>query len=68
VALDRYSVTAYKGAMKTNAERQSAFRERMRKLGLVLRQVWVHPLDWADVKRYAERKRQQRTEKKRDPD
>jgi hypothetical protein len=53
---------------RSNAERQSAFRERMRKLGLVLRQVWVHPLDWADVKRYAERKRQQRTEKKRDPD
>lgn len=34
----------------------------MRRLGFMLRQVWVHPLDWADVKRYAERKRKQRDE------
>jgi hypothetical protein len=46
--------------MKSGAERQRGFRERMRKLGLVLRQVWVHPLNWADVKRYAERKRKER--------
>jgi hypothetical protein len=46
--------------MKSNAERQKSFRDRMKRLGFVLRQVWVHPLDWADVKRYAERKRQQR--------
>ncbi len=47
---------------KSLAERQSTFRDRMRRLGFVLRQVWVHPLDWADVKRYADRKRERRTD------
>jgi hypothetical protein len=38
--------------MKSNAERQKGWRDRMRKAGLVLRQVWVHPEDWPAVKRY----------------
>lgn len=37
---------------KTPAERKQDERERMRALGYVLRQVWVHPDDWQRVKAY----------------
>jgi hypothetical protein len=47
--------------MKSQAERQQARRERMRRDGFVLRQLWVHPEDWADVRRYVEAKRKKRT-------
>lgn len=46
--------------MKTHAERQRAMRDRMRKAGFVLRQLWVHPLDWPAVKAYVEAKRKAR--------
>jgi hypothetical protein len=37
---------------KSTAERMRELRERMRAAGFVLRQVWVHPGDWARVKAY----------------
>lgn len=40
---------------KSTAERMRELRERMRAAGFVLRQVWVHPGDWARVKAYIER-------------
>lgn len=43
--------------MKSPAQRKRAERERMRALGFVLRQFWVHPKDWPLVQRYLERKR-----------
>jgi hypothetical protein len=49
--------------MKSNAERQQTFRDRMKRLGFVIRQIWVHPLDWPEVKRFAERKRKAREQK-----
>jgi hypothetical protein len=36
--------------MKSDAQRQQARRERMRRDGFVLRQVWVHPQDWPIVR------------------
>lgn len=46
--------------MKPDAERQRDTRRRMRRAGFVLRQLWVHPLDWPAVKRYVEAKRKAR--------
>lgn len=40
---------------KSTAERMRDLRERMRRAGFVLRQVWVHPGDWRRVKAYIER-------------
>jgi hypothetical protein len=37
------------------AQRKAAERDRMRALGLVLRQVWVHPKDWERVRKYIDR-------------
>jgi hypothetical protein len=34
------------------ARRKRAERERRRKAGFVLRQIWVRPTDWPRVKRY----------------
>lgn len=34
------------------ARRKRAERERRRKAGYVLRQIWVRPSDWPRVKRY----------------
>jgi hypothetical protein len=45
---------------RTVAERQRAMRERMRRQGFVLRQLWVHPLDWPAVKDIVERMRKVR--------
>lgn len=45
---------------KSNAQRQQVMRERMRSLGFVLRQMWVHPADWEAVKKYVERLRKRR--------
>ena len=36
------------------ARRKRAERERRRKAGFVLRQIWVRPGDWPRVKRYLE--------------
>jgi hypothetical protein len=44
------------------AERKRAERTRMRALGLVLRQFWVHPKDWPRVQRYLERISRRRTQ------
>lgn len=46
--------------MKSDAERQQETRNRMRAAGFILRQLWVHPLDWPSVKRYVEAKRKAR--------
>lgn len=46
--------------MKTAAERKRDERRRMRAAGFVLRQLWVHPLDWPAVRAYVERKRKER--------
>ena len=32
--------------MKSASERSRACRERKRKDGLVLKQIWVHPAEW----------------------
>jgi hypothetical protein len=47
-------------AAMTANERKRAERERMRARGFVLRQVWVHPKDWARVAIYLERVRKRR--------
>jgi len=49
-------------AAKSDAERKADERARMRKLGYVLRQFWVHPHDWPRVKRYLERVNARRDE------
>ena len=41
--------------MRTAAQRKADERKRMRSLGLVLRQVWVHPKDWPRVRKYIDR-------------
>jgi hypothetical protein len=41
---------------KPDSERQRDTRRRMRAAGFVLRQLWVHPLDWPAVRAYVERK------------
>lgn len=46
--------------MKSAAARQAEMRDRMRKLGFVLRQLWVHPKDWDAVKKYVAAKRKRR--------
>jgi hypothetical protein len=38
--------------MKGAAERKRDERTRMRAKGLVLRQFWVHPKDWAKVQAF----------------
>lgn len=40
---------------RTVNQRVQELRDRMRALGFVLRQVWVHPDDWERVKKYLER-------------
>jgi hypothetical protein len=47
--------------MKSAADRQRDTRRRMRAAGFVLRQLWVHPADWAAVKAYVKRRREGRT-------
>jgi hypothetical protein len=47
-------------AVKSDAERQSDTRRRMRAAGFILRQLWVHPADWPAVRAYVERKRKHR--------
>jgi hypothetical protein len=37
---------------RSNAERKADERTRMRALGFVLRQAWVHPKDWERVQTY----------------
>lgn len=39
-------------ASSSAARRKRAERERRRKAGFVLRQIWVRPGDWPRVKRY----------------
>ncbi len=41
-------------AASSAARRKRAERERRRKAGFVLRQIWVRPSDWPRVKRYLE--------------
>ena len=41
-------------AANSAARRKRAERERRRKAGFVLRQIWVRPDDWPRVKRYLE--------------
>lgn len=41
-------------AANSAARRKRAERERRRKAGFVLRQIWVRPGDWPRVKRYLE--------------
>lgn len=41
--------------MKSPAERKRDERERMRALGFVLRQFWIHPKDWERVQKYLAR-------------
>lgn len=48
---------------KSVAERKADERARMRKLGYVLRQFWVHPQDWPRVKKYLERVNARRGER-----
>lgn len=45
---------------KSATERKAAERERKRSLGLVPGEVWAHPQDWPDVRRYVERKTRKR--------
>lgn len=45
------------------ADRKKADRERLRKEGFVLKQIWVRPQDWPRIKAYIERFRR-RSEKK----
>jgi hypothetical protein len=47
--------------MKSTAQRKRDERERMRALGLVLRQFWVHPQDWPRVQKYLARVLKRRT-------
>ena len=42
-------------APKSAAERKRDERNRMRALGFVLRQMWVHPKDWQRVQKYLAR-------------
>jgi hypothetical protein len=46
----------------TGNKRKVEHRERMRKAGFVLKQVWVHPDDWPALQRMMERKRKMRME------
>jgi len=43
------------GQPKTPAKRKADERERMRAGGFILRQMWVHPKDWARVRAYVQR-------------
>jgi len=45
---------------KTAAERKADERKRMRRLGYVLRQAWVHPGDWPAIKKRIEEARAKR--------
>ncbi len=47
-------------AAKTAAERKQAERDRMRALGFVLRQAWVHEDDVERFAKYVERLRKRR--------
>lgn len=40
---------------KTNLERQQALREKRERQGLKRYELWMHPSEWALVKRYLER-------------
>ena len=40
---------------KSTAERMQKLREKWRDEGFILRQVWVHPGDWARVKAFIAR-------------
>lgn len=41
--------------MKSTAERQRNSRDRMRKSGLVLKQIWVDPKLWPRIQKYLKR-------------
>lgn len=41
--------------MRTRAEQKRVERDRMRRLGLVLKQLWVLPEHWPKIIRYVER-------------
>jgi hypothetical protein len=41
-------------AANSAARRKRAERDRRRKAGFVLRQIWVRPGDWPRVRRYLE--------------
>lgn len=45
---------------KTNPERVRRRTQRMRQLGMVPRQVWAHPLDWAEIEELRKRLQQDR--------
>lgn len=47
---------------KPATRRKRAERERRRKAGYVLRQIWVRPGDWPGVKRYLDTLERPRTE------
>lgn len=53
--------------MKSSAARQAEMRDRMRKQGFVLRQLWVHPKDWEAVKKYVAAKRKSRAGAAKEP-
>lgn len=38
--------------MQSPAERKRAERKRMRTRGYILRQFWIHPVDWPLVQKY----------------
>lgn len=48
----------------TNAEKQTAWRERQRALGRVLIQLWIHPSDRARLTAYVNRLNAKRGTKK----
>jgi hypothetical protein len=45
---------------KSANQRKATERERKRTLGLVPGEVWAHPADWPNVRRYVERKLRKR--------
>ena len=51
--------------MKTNADYIRATRERREKLGLVRLELWAHPDDHEQIKRYALRFQRKRQASKR---
>jgi hypothetical protein len=45
---------------KSLAQKKREARERMRVMGFVLKQIWVHPADWPAVLRMVARFRKRR--------
>lgn len=46
------TITGVDALGKTAAQRKADERTRMRALGFILRQFWVHPGDWPRVQKY----------------